>query len=184
MTQIEINKHKTNIINLAMKLSNTFIINEEIFINNEIKKETEFLQSLLNIKNQQNISQPMNPMIQQQMMQQQMQQQMLQQQFQQQMVQQQMMMQQQMMNIPLEDENGLILIFKEQDTGKIVTVTINEQKLFKEAISKYMLKSGKTSQCIFVFNNHKLYPEMKICQTGLSNNCRILVIDPQNLKGG
>ena len=95
ITQIEINKHKTNIINLAMKLSNIFIINEEIFINNEIKKETEILQSLLNIKNQQNMPQPMNPMIQQQMMQQ-MPQQIFQQQF-----------QQQMMNIPLEDENVL-----------------------------------------------------------------------------
>ena len=50
MTQIEINKHKTNICNLAMKLSNTFNIYEEISINNEIKKETEFLLSLLNIK--------------------------------------------------------------------------------------------------------------------------------------
>ena len=49
MTQIEINKHKTNIYNLAMKLSNTFNIYEEISINNEIKKETEFLESLLNI---------------------------------------------------------------------------------------------------------------------------------------
>ena len=77
MTQIEINKHKTNIINLAMKLCNTFIINEEIFINNEIKKETEILQSLLNIKNQQNMPLPINPMIQQQMMQPQMEQQML-----------------------------------------------------------------------------------------------------------
>ena len=84
MTQIEINKHKTNICNLAMKLSNTFNIYEEISINNEIKKETEFLESLLNIKNQQNMLQPLN-----QMMPQQMQQQMLQQQFQQMMLMQQ-----------------------------------------------------------------------------------------------
>ena len=63
INQAKINKHKINIINLAMKLSNTFNINEEISINNEIKKETEFLQSLLDIKNQQNIQEPMNPMI-------------------------------------------------------------------------------------------------------------------------
>ena len=107
----EIKKHKITINNLSNKLINTFDINEEIMINNEIKKETEFLQSLLNIKNQQNMPLPMNPMIQQQMMQQQMQQQMLQKQVQQQMMQQLMMMQQQMVNIPLEDEKGWNLHF-------------------------------------------------------------------------
>ena len=180
MTLIEINKHKTNIINLAMKLSNTFIINEEISINNEIKKETEFLESLLNIKYQQNMPQPMNPMIQQQMMQQQMQQQMIQQQFQ-----QQMMMQQQMMNIPLEDENCWNLHFEDKIDGNIVCITINEQKLVKEAISLYKLKSGKTDKNLkFIFDNHELYPELKICQSGLSDCSKIIVIEPQNIMGG
>ena len=179
MTQIEINKHKTNIINLAMKLSNTFIINEEISINNEIKKETEFLESLLNIKYQQNMPQPMNPMIQQQMMQQQMQQQMIQQQFQ-----QQMMMQQQMMNIPLEDEKGWNLIFEDKIDGKMVHISINEQKLVKEAISLYKLKSGKTDNNIkFIFNSHELNQEMKICQAGLSDRCKIYVLE-NDLNGG
>ena len=49
-TLIEINKHKNNINNLSTKLLNTFNINEEISINNEIKKEVEILVSLLNIK--------------------------------------------------------------------------------------------------------------------------------------
>ena len=49
-TLFEINKHKMNICNLSNKLSNTFDINQEILINNEIKKETETIQSLLNIK--------------------------------------------------------------------------------------------------------------------------------------
>ena len=42
----EINKHKFNILSLANKLINTILINEEISINNELKKETEFLLSL------------------------------------------------------------------------------------------------------------------------------------------
>ena len=46
----EIKKHKIKINDLSNKLINTFDINEEIMINNEIKKETEFLLSLLNIK--------------------------------------------------------------------------------------------------------------------------------------
>ena len=46
----EINIHKQMLINLDNKLINTQIINEEISINNEIKKESECLNSLLNIK--------------------------------------------------------------------------------------------------------------------------------------
>ena len=49
-TLIEINNHKNNISNLSTKLINAYDINEEISINNEIKKETEILVSLLNIK--------------------------------------------------------------------------------------------------------------------------------------
>ena len=185
MTQIEINKHKTNIINLAMKLSNTFIINEEISINNEIKKETEFLESLLNIKKHQNMPQSMNQIIQQPMMQQQMQQQMFQQLFQQQMMQQQMMMQKQMMNIPLDDEKDWNLIFEDSRTKEIVNIRISEQRLVKEAISLYRLKSGKNDDNLkFIFHNRELYPEMKICQTGLSNFSKIIVIESENIMGG
>ncbi len=50
-TLYEINMHKFNILSLANKLAGTNNINDEIFINNELKKETEFLLSLLNIKN-------------------------------------------------------------------------------------------------------------------------------------
>ena len=178
MTQIEINKHKTNIYNLAMKLSNTFNIYEEISINNEIKKETEFLESLLNIKNQQNMLQPLN-----QMMPQQMQQQMLQQQFQQMMLMQQQMFQQQM-NITIDDENGWDLTFEDGNSREVINIRINNEKLVKEAISMYMLKSGRTDKCKFVFDGKELIPKMKINQSGLSNKSRILVLSTQNLRGG
>ena len=46
----EINVHKQMLINLVNKLINTQLINEEISINNEIKKESECLNSLFNIK--------------------------------------------------------------------------------------------------------------------------------------
>ena len=49
-TLIEINNHKNNISNLSTKLLNAYDINEDISINNEIKKESEILVSLLNIK--------------------------------------------------------------------------------------------------------------------------------------
>ena len=57
--QNEINQHKMNINNLSMRLINTLDINEEISINNDIKKETEILLSLLNIKK----NSLMNPML-------------------------------------------------------------------------------------------------------------------------
>ena len=43
-------KHKNKINELSNKLINTFDINQEIMINNEIKYEAECLLSLLNIK--------------------------------------------------------------------------------------------------------------------------------------
>ena len=42
--------HKTKLMNLINNLFNTQLVNEEIYINNEIKKESEFLNSLLNRK--------------------------------------------------------------------------------------------------------------------------------------
>ena len=48
--QQEINMHKLKLLNLVNNLINTQLINEEIFINNEIKTENECLKSLLNIK--------------------------------------------------------------------------------------------------------------------------------------
>ena len=50
MIQQEINMHKNNLVTLINNLINTQLVNEEIFINNEIRKESEFLNSLLNQK--------------------------------------------------------------------------------------------------------------------------------------
>ena len=57
--QQEIDSHKTKLMNLINNLINTTLINQEIYINNEIKKESEFLNSLLNIKPNRLIN-PMN----------------------------------------------------------------------------------------------------------------------------
>ena len=57
--QQEIDSHKTKLMNLINNLINTTLINQEIYINNEIKKESEFLNSLLNIK-QNSLINPMN----------------------------------------------------------------------------------------------------------------------------
>ena len=58
--QQEINTHKTNLMNLINNLINTQLINQEIYINNEIKKECEFLNSLLSLKQKSLINQVNN----------------------------------------------------------------------------------------------------------------------------
>ena len=57
MIQNEINIHKYKLKQLIDNLLNTQNINEEIMFNNEIKKESEFLISLLNIKSDSSINQ-------------------------------------------------------------------------------------------------------------------------------
>ena len=57
--QQEIDSHKTKLMKLINNLINTTLINQEIYINNEIKKESEFLNSLLTIK-QKSLINPVN----------------------------------------------------------------------------------------------------------------------------
>ena len=98
----------------------------------------------------------------------------------------------QMMNMPgmnnntpvnIDDAGGWNLIFENQNDRQSFNIRISEQKLVKEAISLYYLKANKTDKCKFIFNNKELFPEMKICQSGLTNMSKILVISIQNLKG-
>ena len=83
----------------------------------------------------------------------------------------------------LDDQKGWNLIFENQSDGKTYTITISEQKTVKEAINRYRLKSMRTDNCKFIFNNKELFAELKICESGLSNLSRILVISLQGLKG-
>ena len=75
----------------------------------------------------------------------------------------------------IEDKNEWNLIFENEDKES-VTIRINKEKLVKEAISIYLLKSGRTDKCKFIFRNKELFPEMRICQSGLSNSSKINVI--------
>ena len=86
-------------------------------------------------------------------------------------------------NTSIDDPTGWNLIFENQNDKKSFIIRISEQKLVKEAISKYMLKSGRADKCKFIFNNKELFTEMKICQSGLNNLSRILVISTQNVIG-
>ena len=84
----------------------------------------------------------------------------------------------------IEDAQGWNLIFENQNNRKMINIRISEQKLVKEAINAYKLKVNDfDNKFKFIFNNKELFPEMKICQSGLTNGAKILVISTKNLKG-
>ena len=185
-TLIEINKHKNNISNLSTRLLNTFDINEEISINNEIKKETEILDSLLNIK--------MNSIMTQN-------QQMMQFQIQQQMQAQQNMFNQMqnMQNNPLNNN------FPNQieQSKKSITVTFRTGKLDKDGnpikpkiqcsldekvskvIERYRMQANDVeTNKKFIFNATLLNPTLTVAEAGLSDYSEILAISAKNVRGG
>ena len=89
-------------------------------------------------------------------------------------------------NFSIDDLTGWHLLFEDTSINDKITIDIiiSEQKLIKDAISKYMLKAGRTDKLKFIFGGHELNPETKICKSGLQNMSRILVISTENLLGG
>ncbi len=87
--------------------------------------------------------------------------------------------------VSIEDAMGWNLLFENQNNRQIVNIKISPDKYVKEAISAYLLKINETNvdDFKFIFNNKRLFPEMKISQTGLINGSKILVISQRNLKG-
>ena len=176
---------------MANKLINTYEINQEISINNEIQKETEFLLSLLNIKNSTMMNQMamnnmnffnpmMNPnfvnnnnqfqqMIQQQLMQMQ---QML----------QQPPMNQQMENIQKKEEKILVHFSKRE--GEVVDVHCSLNNTISDIIKKYRKYSLDNEADKFIFNAKALSPTLTVAEAGLTNNSLVLVLDTKNLRGG
>ena len=75
------------------------------------------------------------------------------------------------------------LIFENQNDRQNHVVRISPQKLIKEAINQYRLLTMRNDKMKFIFNSKELFPEMKICQSGLKSNSRILVISTKNLQG-
>ena len=184
--QQEINIHKTKLITLINNLINTQLINEEISINNEIKKESECLISLLNIKqntlmNQINMNNNMNfnPfMIQPNLMipnfqpinMNQMQQQMIMNNF------------NNIQNNNYDNNFFLNLTFID-DSGKETIVQTNPNEKVSEIIEKYKKKANDYNpQNLFLHNGKKLVPHLIVSETSLYNGTEIIVHDLQYYK--
>ena len=191
-TEQEILKLKNKLNNLIMKLFNTHNLEEEISTNAEIKNQTEFLSSLLNIKrNELNLNNNMNNIQMQQMMQQQMMQQQMMEQQMQQMMQQQMIQAQQkaeMQNI-LNKNTEFTVFFRLSGTTGPASLPIyvkckNEDKVFK-IIERYRERSNdKDPSKKFIFNAWPLNPDLTAAEAGLQNNANIFVVATKGIRGG
>ena len=177
MIQQELNEHKYKIKILIDNLINTQNINEEIMLNNEIKNETEFIISLLNIKrnlimnqmiqgnnmnfnqlnigcnrigmNQPNIvSNNLNPFIQNQAK----------------------------MNI---------IFYRVWDLkGSNINIICSPQDKISDLIQIYRTRLNDYEKRVFMFNATKIDQAKKISEIGIKDNDKILVIPVEGLKGG
>ena len=84
----------------------------------------------------------------------------------------------------IDDPDGWNLLFEHQGTKNKVIIRISEQKLVKEAINKYLMKSGRNDRLKYIHNGYDLHPELKIYQSGLNNMSKILVISEDDIRGG
>ena len=185
--QHEINTHKNKLMNLINNLNNTQLINEEIFINNEIKKESECLISLLNIKyntlnSQNNINNNIN--------------------FNPFMFQQNPVMNVQNINInPIQqkifpehlnfhesynDNNNLTNVRFDHVSGNKIVLVCRINEKFSDVVKKYREKANDYESYWFLFNNNRLDPSsnLTLAQLNLFDCSIITVLNKDDLKGG
>ena len=191
-TLYEINKHKFNILSLANKLINTYEINQEMSINNEIQKETEFLLSLLNIKNSTMMNQMamnnmnfFNPMMNPNFVNNNNQ---FQQMIQQQLMQMQQMLLQPPMNQQMENiqkiEDKITVKFR-KDRAEPIPVKCSLNNSISDIIKKYRKYSlDNEPEEKFIFNAKALSPSLTVAEAGLTNNSNIFVVETNGLRGG
>ena len=187
--QQNINIQKTKLLNLINNLNSTLLIEQEIFINNEIKKECDVLSSFLNEKqkfllNQIGINNNINPFL--------------------------MPHPNTMMNVPQmninpiqipqvqlfnkdqnnfenENQNNIINLYFNQGNirGKTFVVHCNINDRIQDAIEKYRIKAIDFNDNNFLFNSIYLNGSTSsIKEKGLSDKCNIFVIKKGDLKAG
>ena len=171
-TLIEINNHKNNISNLSTKLLNAYDINEEISINNEIKKETEILVSLLNIKMKVIMAQNQQQM-----------------QLQQNMFNQMQNMQfnslyNNFQNQFEQSKNYVTLLFILSNYGEQsppLTIQCTPDEKLSSVFQKYRMKKIDNTSEIFIYESKKLNEALTVAESGLSNASKIFVINDEEL---
>ena len=175
--QQEINSHKTKLMSLINNLINTQLINEEIFINNEIKKESECLISLLNVKqkellNQMNNNINLNPF---------------------------MFQPNNLMNIPPMNINQMnigqpqininklnIMFEREFDSPRIIVIKAHNNETVSNIIKKYQEKSNDNNDNFYLWNLKDLnnYMDYTLSELKFANQNIIHVSKKDNVRAG
>ena len=86
-------------------------------------------------------------------------------------------------NISIDDSQGWNLIFEKKSGGPTINLTISPEKTVAEAVSAYKIKSMQDGEMKFIFNGKELPYSLKICQSGLNNGSKILVISTKDVEG-
>ena len=174
--QLQINKHKNDINNLSNNLINTIDVIMEIKINEEIKKQTDFLIALLNIKknalinnqmfmNNNNNMNTFNSMIKQN-------------------TNTNFNLPEQQQTIKGKEINNFIkVVFDDRSQKNIVNCQLNEK--ISDIIDKFRKKvnlsdNGET----FIFNAQPLNPNLTVAKVGLAEWSMIYVIRNNGIRGG
>ena len=85
----------------------------------------------------------------------------------------------------MDDNDSWNLIFERKATMEKINIIISPEKTIQDAINLYKIKSGNNKEGLkFIFNSRQLYPNRKICESGLVEKANILVIDTDNIIGG
>ena len=194
-TLSEIVKHKSTIMNLSNQLINTYDVNQEISINEELIKEAQFLLSLLNIKKNflfgqnfqnNNMNNIFNPMQNNQMN---MFNNINNNQFPQMMPIQLMqnIFNNNMDNIQEPKKEEIILLFEKQSDRRIITIHCTPDDKLSFVFNRYIQKinfSGNQEDLKFIYNSSVLNPSESVKEAGLRNNMKILVLDGKRIIEG
>ena len=86
-------------------------------------------------------------------------------------------------NISIDDSQGWNLVFEKKSGGPTINLTISPEKTVAEAVSAYKIKSMQDGEMKFIFNGKELPYSLKICQSGLCNGSKILVISTKDVEG-
>ena len=195
-TLSEIVKHKSTIMNLSNQLINTYDVNQEISINEELIKEAQFLLSLLNIKKNflfsqnfqnNNMNNIFNLMQNNQMN---MFNNINNNQFPQMMPIQSMQNKfnnNNMNDIQEPKKEEIILLFETHSDGSIITIHCTPDDKLSFVFNRYIQKinfRGNRNDLKFIYNNSLLNPSESVKEAGLRNKMKIFVLEGKSTIGG
>ena len=82
-------------------------------------------------------------------------------------------------------DNTICLMFKEFDNIPRISIFCDKDEKVSEAIRRYRIKSNDNNpKTRFIFNSKELKPYLTVSESGMTNNCTIIVRDGGHISGG